>query len=301
MTTKPSDHADRLARARLSLLGLSVGDAFGEQFFLAAQEALQRIAARVLPKPPWYWTDDTEMAISIVEVLRDFGRLDQDHLARGFALRYDQTRGYGGMAHHILSQIRQGQPWREVSKAVFRGEGSFGNGGAMRVAPVGAYFADEIERAAEEARLSAEVTHAHPEGQAGAIAVAVAAAMVWQGRDRPTPDPRAFLEAVHEHVPPGATRAGIRAAAGLAPGTMPGDAAGHLGSGDEVSAQDTVPFCLWSAATCPDSYEEAMWRTVSGLGDRDTTCAIVGGIVALRVGERGVPEEWVRAREKVPA
>jgi ADP-ribosylglycohydrolase len=43
-------------------------------------------------------------------------------------------------------------------------------------------------------------------------------------------------------------------------------------------------------------FEEAMWTTVAGLGDRDTTCAIVGGIVALRVGEAGLPS-WQGRRE----
>ncbi|MBI5502098.1 MAG: ADP-ribosylglycohydrolase family protein [Deltaproteobacteria bacterium] len=99
---------------------------------------------------------------------------------------------------------------------------------------------------------------------------------------------------------PGATRAAICATFDLPAETVPGKAAEILGSGEDVSAQDTVPYCLWNVATCPDSYEEAMWRTVSGLGDRDTTCAIVGGIVALRVGERGVPTAWVRAGEQLP-
>ena len=44
----------------------------------------------------------------------------------------------------------------------------------MRAAPVGAYFADDVEKIITESRKSAEVTHAHPEGQAGAIAVALA-------------------------------------------------------------------------------------------------------------------------------
>ncbi|MBI5501082.1 MAG: ADP-ribosylglycohydrolase family protein [Deltaproteobacteria bacterium] len=104
----------------------------------------------------------------------------------------------------------------------------------------------------------------------------------------------------HTHVPPGATRAAIRAASAVPADTVPAKAAEILGSGDDVSAQDTVPFCLWSVATCPDSYEEALWRTVSGLGDQDTTCAIVGGILALHVGEKGIPVAWVKAREKLP-
>ncbi len=49
----------------------------------------------------------------------------------------------------------------------------------MRVAPLGAYFADDLPCLVTEARASAEITHAHPEGQAGAIAVAVAAAWAW--------------------------------------------------------------------------------------------------------------------------
>ena len=39
--------------------------------------------------------------------------------------------------------------------------------------------------------------------------------------------------------------------------------------------------------------------TVSGLGDRDTTCAIVGGIVALSAGRESIPAEWLQAREKI--
>jgi ADP-ribosylglycohydrolase len=44
-------------------------------------------------------------------------------------------------------------------------------------------------------------------------------------------------------------------------------------------------------------YEEAMWQTVSGFGDRDTTCAIVGGIVAAYTGIEGIPSAWRAAQE----
>ena len=71
-----------------------------------------------------------------------------------------------------------------------------------------------------------------------------------------------------------------------------------LGSGHEISAQDTVPFVLWCAAQHLDHFEEALWLTVSGLGDRDTTCAMVGGIVAGAPG--GIPADWLAAREPLP-
>jgi ADP-ribosylglycohydrolase len=64
-------------------------------------------------------------------------------------------------------------------------------------------------------------------------------------------------------------------------------AARLLGSGLKGTAPDTVPFALWCAARHIDHYEQALWATVSGLGDRDTTCAIVGGVVALATGRRG--------------
>ncbi len=70
-----------------------------------------------------------------------------------------------------------------------------------------------------------------------------------------------------------------------------------LCNGDLVSAQDTVPFALWCAAHHLDNYEEALWATVSGLGDRDTNCAIVGGIVVCYTGVEGIPVEWRAARE----
>ena len=78
-------------------------------------------------------------------------------------------------------------------------------------------------------------------------------------------------------------------------------AASALGTGVRVSAQDTVPFCLWAAALHLNDYVEAMWATVTGLGDRDTTCAIVGGIVALSAGVESIPPSWVASREPISA
>jgi len=297
----PEDHADRMERARTSLEGLSVGDAFGERFFSAQAESL--IARRALPREPWHYTDDTAMALSIVDTLEHHGKIDCDGLAGRFAERYrnDPGRGYGGMAHRILTEIGHGVAWQEAAGKAFRGEGSMGNGGAMRVGPVGGYFADDFDAVVENARASAQVTHAHTDGQAGAIATAVAAAQAWRMRGaQASQSAAAILEAAIEHTPEGKTRTGLIVASKLPFGETVDAAASVLGNGSLVVAFDTVPFALWCAARHLFRYEEALWATVSGLGDCDTNCAIVGSIVALAVGREGVPQAWIKAREPLP-
>jgi ADP-ribosylglycohydrolase len=278
-----------------------VGDAFGERFFWVHD--LRDISVRKLPVAPWHYTDDTAMALSIVETLGQHGRIDCDALARRFAQRFGEEpgRGYGGMAQRILAQIGSGVPWQEASAKAFGGEGSMGNGGAMRVGPVGGYFADDFAAVVENARASAQVTHAHPDGQAGAIAAAVAAAQAWRLREAHASQSRStILETALDHTPQGKTREGLVVASKLSL-EEPVDAAVEvLGSGNLVVSWDTVPFAVWCAARHIDDYKEALWATVSGLGDRDTTCAIVGSIVALAVGPQGIPKAWLKAREPLP-
>jgi ADP-ribosylglycohydrolase len=291
-----------LERARLSLEGLSIGDAFGQRYFGKSDVILTMIGRRALPTPPWEFTDDTVMAIGVLETLRDRGTLDQDHLAERFAVNFQRNphRGYGAMARYVLSELGAGNDWRVVSPAVFGGKGSYGNGGAMRVAPLGAYFADDIESVQHHARRSAEVTHFHAEGQAGAVAIAAAAAWAWNHRERRAPAlGTELLDFVLTLVPDGETRAGIAAARELAFSDTVAKAASVLGNGSMVSSQDTVPLALWCAARHLDDFETAMWETGGALGDRDTTCAMVGGIVALRVGHDGIPREWRDARESL--
>ena len=282
-----------LARANIALSGLSIGDAFGQMFFGNPQTMLMAIEHRALPSPPWYLTDDSIMAIGVVETLQACGAIDPDYLASRFAANYQRNprRGYGGMAHHILQEFCKGGDWREIAPAVFDGSGSYGNGAAMRVAPLGAFFADDLDRLQQEAITSAEVTHTHLEGKVGAVAVALAAAWAWQHRDRQPLKIGDFFTFMLDRLPVSDTRSGIARASELPLDDSVATAVSALGNGTMVSAQDTVPFALWCAARHFQDFETAMWETVSGLGDRDTTCAIVGGIVALSVGATGLPQE----------
>jgi ADP-ribosylglycohydrolase len=289
----------RLRYAHDSLAGLSVGDALGAQYFMVGRRVADLLAG-VLPPPVWEWTDDTEMACGTVWMLGVAGHIDPDRLAAAYAERCEPNRGYGVGAFTVLRKIRQGTAWRQASSEAFDGEGSCGNGAAMRIAPLGAYYADSVGRAVEQAAAAAQVTHAHPEGIAGAVAVAAAACVAAGGRlggTRPKPGP--FIDAVLAVTPPGSVRRGIGKARRMLH-VSTAEAAYELGSGVQVTAQDTVPFTIWVAARLLDDYPEAIRGCVSAGGDVDTTCAIVGGIVAAYTGVEGVPAAWLAAREPLP-
>ncbi|MEV6925395.1 ADP-ribosylglycohydrolase family protein [Dactylosporangium sp. NPDC051485] len=284
-----------LRAAADSLTGLSVGDALGAPFEM--RPPMGDEAAFVPPPAPWRWTDDTEMACALLRVAQRGGRVDQDELARAFALHCSDDRGYGRGARILLASMREGVPWRAAAGALFAGRGSAGNGAAMRVAPLGALFGADPDTAAREAALSAEVTHRHPEGVAGAVAVALAAAFA---ASRGTAAGSGLLRSVLNQLPPSDVRDGIGRATRIAPGTDPGEAAADLGNGSHALAQDTVPFALWVAAAHFEDYPAAIEACVRAGGDVDSTCAIVGGIVAVNVGEAGIPRDWIDAREPLP-
>ncbi|GAB3974864.1 ADP-ribosylglycohydrolase family protein [Plantactinospora veratri] len=291
-----------------SLHGLSVGDALGAQFFMVGRSPAELAAGRP-PAGPWEWTDDTEMACSVVAELAAHGEIRSDRLAAVFAERCEPYRGYGAGAVVILHQIRDGVPWRDAAREAFGGEGSCGNGAAMRVAPLGAYHADRPRRAAEQAIRSAEVTHAHPEGIAGAVLVAVAAAHAGAARlTGVRPSAPEFLDRLEPYLVDGQVRRGVERARRLltAAAVTVEEAAYELGNGSRVTAQDTVPFALWVAATHLGDYPAAISACVTAGGDIDTTGAIVGGVLAAYtgIGDRpdavGVPATWLAAREALP-
>lgn len=381
---------ERISRALASLRGVAVGDALGSQFFVP--DNLPLLRRRELPPGTCRWTDDTEMAASVVAVLAACGRADQDALAASFARHHDFDRGYGPAVNRMLRLIRQeGGDWRELAPALFDGQGSWGNGGAMRVAPLGAWFADDPEYAADEAARSAEVTHRHPEAIAGTRAIAAATAFVaaaaqgataagpvpgaapardaatgaaHDGRQQDAGEPQGrgerqgggerqsggqpraggerqagyqqqggnrqdagdrqdvggqqksdsktsapptslssetLLVQVHDLVPRSAVQAGLRRALDLLDYADVHTVAAVLGCGRRTSTQDTVPFTLWAAARHLGDFREAIWTTAAAGGDVDTTCAIVGGIVAAGGPGSAPPREWADRTEAFPA
>jgi ADP-ribosylglycohydrolase len=149
-----------------SLLGLALGDAVG-----ASPEEEGELR----------WTDDTAMALGLARALVESGGVDQDALAARWAEDFDPRRHYGGGASRLLTLVAEGTDWRTAGRAIFPG-GSYGNGAAMRAAPLGLFFSEQQARD-RAAVAAAEITHAHPLGIEGGRLMAHAAALALEAGD----------------------------------------------------------------------------------------------------------------------
>ena len=169
------------------LLGLALGDAMG-----APREggAAERLAWRVLGRTPdgrMRWTDDTQMTLALSASLIAQQGLVLDDAALRMARNHQWRRGYGPGAAKVLARIRRGEPWPSASRSVYP-NGSYGNGGAMRVAPLALWFAPDAAAVWQAARDSAAITHAHEAAQWGAGAVAMAVRTALLGGTALSPD-----------------------------------------------------------------------------------------------------------------
>lgn len=282
-----------IENAVLSLSGLTVGDAFGQR--MQFPEAGDLINGREVPPAPWPWTDESQLALSVVEELRQRSWIDQDYLARRMAWRYstDPGRGYGTTTRKVLQQIAQGEYFRTISKAMNNG-GSYGSSGVSRAVPVGAFYTGMPAKAAREAPLATAITHIHPESLAGAQAVAAAASIAAVPIHATGAK---FLLEVIDYVAESRVRQAIKQITAIPVDDLQ-SCLNYLCCDNFDSAQTAVPFALWCVAHHLNDYKAALWAAASGGGQSDTTCAIVGGIVALSCGS--VPPDWTSFREPLP-
>src|SRR5437763_3742568 len=166
------------------LLGLAVGDALGGRFEAQTADAIRARCPTVesllaYPRDELWYTDDTQMAIGVAETLVAHGRITEEGLCAAFVANYLPSRGYGWGARAVLEAMEDGKDYKAVAAKHFPG-GSYGNGAAMRVAPVGLLFRDDRAALWEQARLSALPTHVHPLGIEGAKLLALAVALCSQ-------------------------------------------------------------------------------------------------------------------------
>lgn len=214
------------------------------------------------------YTDDTVMTVAVAEALLDSMGKSDDEIRRAlvdsmqrWGARYPYA-GYGCMFNEWL-QTEDPQPY-----------GSYGNGSAMRVSSAGWLF-DSFEETWKKARLTAEVTHNHPEGIKGAECVA---AVIWLARH-------------------GKSKEKIR--------TIVEDTFGYDLSRtcDEIrpeyyhveSCQQTVPEAITAFLEGKD-FEDVIRTAVSLGGDCDTLTCIAGSVAEAFYG---VPSQLIEKCESL--
>lgn len=292
----------RIQYSKKSLIGVSIGDAFGDSFFGDEDKILYCIHSQTIPETKWEFTDDTVMSIAIYEELIAHGTIEQDRLIKRFIDNHDldPNRGYGATLRRILREVQEGNYWREVAENAFEGQGSMGNGAAMRVCPIGAFYFDDLSKVKELAALSAVVTHTNTEAIAGAIAIAVGTALTTKMHvNQKYFTPLQFIDQILAELPDTDTTSKIAKARDVPYHYHIDTVKRILGNGINMTAQDTVPFAIWCAAHHLRDFRNGLWKAVSALGDRDTICAMVGGMIIMSSDKSNVPSEWLNNVEAV--
>ena len=285
------------AAAHGALLGTLVGDALGAPFEgtlpTAREKAVDRLE-RALASAPRTYTDDTQMACALAWHLLEHPEVEPVALAAAFRDAFEPWRGYGGGMQRVHDAWERGVPVEEAARAAFP-DGSFGNGGAMRVAPVGIRWAHDPERLAAAAARSAEPTHVHPVGRDGAVvqahAVGRAAAAGRFDRDD--------LAGLAESAATEALAAGLREAAEFTWPDELGDPSHAIADrlGNEILAHRSVPTACWIAATS-ESPREALVSALAVGGDTDSIGAMALAIRAAADGDAAIDDDLVQACEE---
>jgi ADP-ribosylglycohydrolase len=278
-----------------SALGTFVGDAMGREVEGWPWELIRGRYGILKEMGEGIYTDDTEMMIGIMESLKEDPGFDPALTARRFLENFHSFRGYGPRIYEIMDRLRHGAPWDQV------GTDSWGNGGAMRIAPIGFFFYDDHKQLQEAALLCTRITHRHPEGLAGALAQALAVGLATQkGVNGEAIDRIAFLEEIVqgvEGIDKGVAQelrriaelkqgGGLEATIERIAATFPRD----------VSAKGAVPAAI-AAFVITNNFPDTVLTAVNCGGDTDTIGAMAGALAGAYYGFSSIPSTWLEPLE----
>ncbi|MDN5930449.1 MAG: ADP-ribosylglycohydrolase family protein [Pseudonocardia sp.] len=283
-------------RVRGALLGGACGDSLGAPFegrstVDRADFVLHRFAAS-----PLVHTDDTAMTLVVAQhlVSRDAAGqdrdLDGDALALALAAewRAEPWRGYGTGPEQIFRALLRDEDWRRVASDLFDGTGSYGNGGATRIAPV-ALTTLPLTEVCEQARAVARITHQHAIGQAGAALLAAAVALAFTLPRDTELDRSWFLDVLDECHRQPQFRARQTPLRHVLDDSRPSPATRSLGNG--IAALESVPMAVLAFLRSPDDPEQTLEFAARVGGDTDSIAAMAGTLAGARCGASGLPPD----------
>jgi len=275
------------------MLGAGIGDALGRSFEGSWKSQVQSRNIKFNGR----WTDDTHMMIGVAESLIAKGGFNERHMLLTFMKNWEEEpwRGYGSGPPRIFRMIRSGVSWNEAARLLYRGAGSFGNGAAMRVAPIGLLFYDDTERLREIACRSAGLTHTHVLGKEGAAIQAYAVALAVK-TEKERFDPEIFIEKIIEFARNDIYREKLEKARALLARGKESDVIRKLGN--SVEAFNSVPTAIFCFAKNHEEYARTVLYAVRLGGDTDTIAAMSGTIAGAYHGEEEIPKLWRQKLEK---
>ena len=319
-----------------SLLGLAVGDALGAPLEgLTAQQILAHYGqvddyvdgSRAWKKKPYRWrmpglySDDTQQALALADVLLECGKVDPGRLAAIYVGMANPKGGYVG-AHRgvgrsfrqVLNLLENGAPPCQT------GQLSAGVGAAMRIAPVAIYYDADDDAGLFEAVMAASLmTHRDVRSLAGASAVAHAVRRLLDGEARGASllfrlagDVARDERGVTDRCPD--VTSALRHRGAMSKAVAHAESVLDLPRGRAFAAlveeanrhgaepackrptmgfpPACIPTCLYLLLTT-DSFEEAIVEVVNLGGDADTAGAILGAMAGAHYGVDAIPERWL--------
>ncbi len=286
------------SRAQATLVALAAGNMLGldAEFELEPHTPpITDIPEAELRRP---WDDDLAQAFELADSLARLRRADPRDLANRF-VRWSRTngRGMGSQTRKAVELFEKGFSPLDAGRMVWEQSlgRAAGNGGVMRVAPVGLAFHDDPAALARAAHDSTAITHADPRCTQGALAVAAAVASLLNGG----PAIEAALAAVRA-VPRPETE--ILEAVANAPRRRLDDI--PIRAGHAIGYTVTCTAAAFWAVAQPAPLEETLLAVVNAAGDSDTNAAVAGALLGARDGMEALPARWlarIRDRAKLEA
>ena len=274
-----------------ALVGTGVGDALGAPFEGRWQVSPEQVEAAAEKLEALIYTDDAHMMIGMAESLIKSKGFDGRDMTYTFIRNYELEpfRGYGPGPPRIFRAIRAGAAWDTAAQELYGG-GSFGNGSAMRIAPVGVLYHDDPIMLREVAYKSSQITHAHRLGKEGAALQAYAVALAANLVPRTSFNQDGFLAKLTDFVEEAVYKEKLDKIKELLAQPDRARAAMELGNG--IEAFNSVPSAIYSFLVHHDSFARAVIHAVSLGGDTDTIGAMTGAIAGAYLGVDAIPNQW---------
>jgi ADP-ribosylglycohydrolase len=237
------------------------------------------------------------MALGLAESLIACGGLDVEHVARTWAENRQWTRGYGPGAWKVLGMIAEGADPRTAGTLVFP-DGSFGNGGAMRAAPLALFFHGCRADLKEAAVKATSITHSHPLGIQGGLLIALS---VDRALEAPGARDADMMDSLKGDLDSPEFTRRLEAARDLLTVDAPPAAVRRI-LGNSVLAHESAVTALYLSLRFKGDFAGMMDFIIRLGGDTDTIGAMAGGIFGALNGFDALPSvalEALEARDRI--